>query len=309
MRARAARARGAVHERGAAAARRRRARALRVASRGHAARGGAPPLVSRLDRRDVVARARRRRGARADGARRTRSRRPPSGSFAARSTAREDPLIPGAWVVDRVDERRRCRGAHLAAEPRLAARRPRRRLAARRADARPVRRPGRQGDDARGRGRRGRGRRGAGPSSSRRTRDASARRASASSTRTAASCRPELDGFDRALVDAPCSGLGVLASRPDLRWRAEPLPELQLELLRAAIERVRPGGTVVYSTCTINAEENEAIVDAVVEEGHVTSTRPSATSGPRSGTARVPSSCRRCRTSTARAASSSPGWS
>ena len=72
----------------------------------------------------------------------------------------------------------------------------------------------------------------------------------------------ELGGFDRALVDAPCSGLGVLNARPDLRWRAEPLPELQLELLRAAAERVRPGGTIVYSVCTINADESEAIVDA-----------------------------------------------
>ena len=73
---------------------------------------------------------------------------------------------------------------------------------------------------------------------------------------------PELDGFDRALVDAPCSGLGVLASRPDLRWRAKPLPELQLELLRAAAERVKPGGTLVYSVCTLNADETEAVVDA-----------------------------------------------
>jgi 16S rRNA (cytosine967-C5)-methyltransferase len=73
---------------------------------------------------------------------------------------------------------------------------------------------------------------------------------------------PELAGFDRALVDAPCSGLGVLGQRPDLRWRAAPLPELQLALLRSAAERVRPGGTVVYSVCTINADENEAIVDA-----------------------------------------------
>jgi 16S rRNA (cytosine967-C5)-methyltransferase len=74
----------------------------------------------------------------------------------------------------------------------------------------------------------------------------------------------ELDrsGFDRALVDAPCSGLGVLARRPDLRWRASPLPGLQLELLRAAAERTRPGGTVVYSVCTLNADENEAVVDA-----------------------------------------------
>jgi 16S rRNA (cytosine967-C5)-methyltransferase len=69
-------------------------------------------------------------------------------------------------------------------------------------------------------------------------------------------------GFDRALVDAPCSGLGVLARRPDLRWRGKPLPELQTELLRAAAERTRPGGTVVYSVCTLNADENEAIVDA-----------------------------------------------
>jgi 16S rRNA (cytosine967-C5)-methyltransferase len=74
----------------------------------------------------------------------------------------------------------------------------------------------------------------------------------------------ELDerDFDRALVDAPCSGLGVLARRPDLRWRARPLPELQLELLQAAAERVKPGGTIVYAVCTLNADENEAVVDA-----------------------------------------------
>jgi 16S rRNA (cytosine967-C5)-methyltransferase len=72
----------------------------------------------------------------------------------------------------------------------------------------------------------------------------------------------DLTGFDRALVDAPCSGLGVLNQRPDLRWRAEPLPELQLALLRAAAERVRQGGTIVYSVCTINADENQSIVDA-----------------------------------------------
>jgi 16S rRNA (cytosine967-C5)-methyltransferase len=72
----------------------------------------------------------------------------------------------------------------------------------------------------------------------------------------------ELRDFDRVLVDAPCSGLGVLASRPDLRWRAHPLPELQRDLLAVAAERVRPGGTILYSVCTINSEENEAIVDA-----------------------------------------------
>jgi len=72
----------------------------------------------------------------------------------------------------------------------------------------------------------------------------------------------ELSGFDSALVDAPCSGLGVLNRRPDLRWRSEPLRELQLELLRAAAGRVKPGGTIVYSVCTINADESEAVVDA-----------------------------------------------
>jgi 16S rRNA (cytosine967-C5)-methyltransferase len=72
----------------------------------------------------------------------------------------------------------------------------------------------------------------------------------------------ELTGFDRVLVDAPCSGLGVLASRPDLRWRAKPLPELQLKLLRVAAERVRQGGTITYSVCTIAAGENEEVVDA-----------------------------------------------
>jgi 16S rRNA (cytosine967-C5)-methyltransferase len=69
-----------------------------------------------------------------------------------------------------------------------------------------------------------------------------------------------LGDFDHVLVDAPCSGLGVLASRPDLRWRAEPLPELQRALLEVAAERVRPGGTIVYSVCTISAEENEGVV-------------------------------------------------
>ncbi len=73
---------------------------------------------------------------------------------------------------------------------------------------------------------------------------------------------PELAGFDRALVDAPCSGLGVLAQRPDLRWRAKPLPELQLALLRSAAGRVRPDGTIVYSVCTLNPDECEAVVDA-----------------------------------------------
>jgi 16S rRNA (cytosine967-C5)-methyltransferase len=72
----------------------------------------------------------------------------------------------------------------------------------------------------------------------------------------------DLAGFDRVLVDAPCSGLGVLNSRPDLRWRAQPLPELQAALLATGLERVKPGGTVTYSVCTIHRPENEEIADA-----------------------------------------------
>ena len=113
----------------------------------------------------------------------------------------------------------------------------------------------------------------------------------------------ELTGFDRALVDAPCSGLGVLAARPDLRWRSQPLPELQLELLQAAAARVRPGGTIVYSVCTVNRDEAEAVVDASGLEVDDTL----AAAWPSSATPPARSSSRRCPTSTARAASSSRG--
>jgi 16S rRNA (cytosine967-C5)-methyltransferase len=76
----------------------------------------------------------------------------------------------------------------------------------------------------------------------------------------------EHTGFDRVLVDAPCSGLGVLNSRPDLRWRATPLPELQLALLRTAVERVKAGGSVTYAVCTIHRAENEEVVEALGAE-------------------------------------------
>lgn len=74
-------------------------------------------------------------------------------------------------------------------------------------------------------------------------------------------------GFDRVLVDAPCSNTGVLGRRPDARWRRRPedlveLPRLQLELLEAARGQVSDGGLLVYSTCSLEPEENEAVVRA-----------------------------------------------
>jgi 16S rRNA (cytosine967-C5)-methyltransferase len=76
-------------------------------------------------------------------------------------------------------------------------------------------------------------------------------------------------GFDRALVDAPCSDLGALASRPDARWRKSPraierLAGVQAQLLVRAAEVLRPGGTLVYSTCTISRREGEDVVAAVL---------------------------------------------
>jgi 16S rRNA (cytosine967-C5)-methyltransferase len=78
-------------------------------------------------------------------------------------------------------------------------------------------------------------------------------------------------GFDRVLVDPPCSDLGALASRPDARWRKSPraierLAELQDRVLLRGLEALRPGGTLVYSTCTVSRREGEQRIAALESE-------------------------------------------
>ncbi|HWF19738.1 MAG TPA: hypothetical protein VG754_10740, partial [Verrucomicrobiae bacterium] len=77
--------------------------------------------------------------------------------------------------------------------------------------------------------------------------------------------------FDRILVDAPCSNTGVMRRRVDLRWRIRPeeierLRAGQLDLLRQAAPRLKPGGTLVYSTCSLEPEENAEVMKQFLAE-------------------------------------------
>ncbi len=86
----------------------------------------------------------------------------------------------------------------------------------------------------------------------------------------ASACAPdtlkrELQQFDRILIDAPCSNTGVMRRRVDLRWRISPeeisrLQKTQLELLNDAVTMLKPGGVLVYSTCSLEPEENTEVV-------------------------------------------------
>ena len=86
-------------------------------------------------------------------------------------------------------------------------------------------------------------------------------------------------GFSRVLVDAPCSNTGVLGKRPDARWRrtAEDIPRLaalQGELLESARGQVGPGGLLIYSTCSLEPEENEEVIAAYMERHPTDTIRP-----------------------------------
>ncbi|HEX3824379.1 MAG TPA: transcription antitermination factor NusB [Mycobacteriales bacterium] len=76
-------------------------------------------------------------------------------------------------------------------------------------------------------------------------------------------------GFDRVLVDAPCTGLGALRRRPEIRWRRQPedvsrLQQLQHELLGAAIDSTRPGGVVGYATCSPHLAETREVIQSIL---------------------------------------------
>jgi 16S rRNA (cytosine967-C5)-methyltransferase len=77
--------------------------------------------------------------------------------------------------------------------------------------------------------------------------------------------------FDRILVDAPCSNTGVMRRRVDVRWRLRPgdlirMPGDQFEITRSAISLLKPGGVLVYSTCSLETEENEPLVARLLDE-------------------------------------------
>jgi len=77
--------------------------------------------------------------------------------------------------------------------------------------------------------------------------------------------------FDRILVDVPCSGTGTLARNPEIKWKlgADDLCDLQQRqtaILQAAIERLAPGGRLVYSTCSLEREENQQVVERIVSQ-------------------------------------------
>jgi 16S rRNA (cytosine967-C5)-methyltransferase len=84
--------------------------------------------------------------------------------------------------------------------------------------------------------------------------------------------------FDRILLDVPCSGTGTLGRNPEIKWRLRPedlagLHRLQAKLLSNAVQHLAPGGKLVYSTCSLEPEENEAVLEEVLGDVPITKMR------------------------------------
>lgn len=88
-------------------------------------------------------------------------------------------------------------------------------------------------------------------------------------TRDALAFHEELGAFDRVICDVPCSGLGVMRRKPEIRFKPQSelakYPATQLQILSNAARYLRPGGRLVYSTCTLNPEENQRVTEAFSE--------------------------------------------
>lgn len=84
---------------------------------------------------------------------------------------------------------------------------------------------------------------------------------------------PSTRPFDRILADVPCSGTGTLARNPEIKWRLTPadlneLQQRQVAILRSALQHLRPGGQLIYSTCSLEKEENEDVIDQVLSHSN-----------------------------------------
>ena len=81
---------------------------------------------------------------------------------------------------------------------------------------------------------------------------------------------PDLPEADRILCDVPCSGLGIIRRKPEIRYKSEEslrdLPDIQLQILKTASRYLKIGGRLVYSTCTLNKDENENVVNRFLDE-------------------------------------------
>jgi len=87
---------------------------------------------------------------------------------------------------------------------------------------------------------------------------------------TDARSMPFARGFDRILVDAPCTGTGTLARNPEIKWRLKlediaRLQAYQIQILSSAMKQLAPGGRLLYSTCSLEPEENEGVIEKALE--------------------------------------------